>query len=100
MPFSFFVIHHPQKWAKDYPYSAATPSPECLNAIREGDWVATEAEFLDRQWLKCNSDPHETLWFEVLSVSPESWQGRMKVPLNWSDADIDVVIELAKSYIV
>jgi hypothetical protein len=99
MPLSYFAIYDPQQRAKHYGYSVATPSPECLNAIREGDWVATEAEYLGCQRLKCTG-LCETLWFEVLSVSSESLQGRMKVPLNWPDPRFDVVIELSKSQIV
>ena len=85
-----FGIGDPRPLAKKYPYTHGLPKKECLDAIGMGDSIHV--------WLH---RPDETVgkeaWFEVLSVTPDYIEARIKkTAYGWPDPTSDVVLRVPK----
>ena len=91
-----FNILDPRPLAKQCPYLAGLPKVECLNMISKSDTVTVRFRWLERPRRPYEHYHSEHVSLEVLSVTPNYFEGRMTVPSDWPQPSSDVVIKFAK----
>ena len=91
-----FKIVDPRPLAKQCPYLAGLPNEECLNIISKSDTVKVRFRWLERPRGRGEHYLGEDVSIDVLSVTPNYFEGRMTVPSDWPQPSSDVVIRFGK----